>query len=297
MAIPPTTVLQNLERDGETIKNDINALGNFAKIAPPVQSPTPNAFPLDPVRYTTLPPLWLPLELEGKLAQTRALKSFNHFRAITNALFVNIPKNISNEYQKAISRIDRVIQLHALADKEVFQRACDTVDKIIASLRMLATQQEFENIVVPDTNALIHNPAFEGWSFAGVKQFTIAITPTVTRELDGLKINHRNEDVKRKAETIIRKFKDYRRRGSLTEGVVLVTDRILLRAYAIEPDVTNALPWLDPNNDDDRHIATTIEIMRDHVGSSVSIVSHDINLLNKAEVARIPLLEPPEPKP
>lgn len=291
MAIPPTTVLENIERDGEALAQSIKQLALHAKIQPAEKIEDGQGGG----QYKC--GRWLPLKTEGKLAQAKTVKLFQHFAEITNALLAKVPGNVSRDYQRASSTIDNVVQLQGLADSEAFSKANAAVVDILGIMKLLADQKQKEVIVVPDTNALIRNPAFEEWSFEGVMQFTIAITPTVTRELDELKINHRSEDVKRKAETIIRKFKDYRRRGSLTEGVVLVTDRILLRAYAIEPDVTHALPWLDPSNDDDRHIATTIEIMRDHLGSSVSIASHDINLLNKAEVARIPLLEPPEPKP
>jgi hypothetical protein len=49
-----------------------------------------------------------------------------------------------------------------------------------------------------------------------------------------------------------------------------------------------SLPWLDPENRDDRLIATTIEVMRTHPRSPVVLVSTDINAQNKAEHAELP---------
>lgn len=47
------------------------------------------------------------------------------------------------------------------------------------------------------------------------------LSPTVLAELDGHKINHRNEHVRERAERLVRQIKEYRRRGSLISGVTL----------------------------------------------------------------------------
>ena len=114
-------------------------------------------------------------------------------------------------------------------------------------------------------------------------------------ELDLLKINHRNENVRKKAETIIRKIKEFRRRGKLTEIVTVVKNKIMIQAMAIEPDMKTTLQWLDPDNNDDRILAGVIEIMRVRPRSLVTAVSRDINFQNKAEFAAVPYEEPPEP--
>jgi predicted ribonuclease YlaK len=148
---------------------------------------------------------------------------------------------------------------------------------------------------VPDTNALLYNPSLEKWGFDGVTSFTIVVPPTILSELDALKINHRNETVRQKAETLISQMKEYRRRGRLTEGVTLVNGKSTLLAIATEPNMQNSLPWLDSVNNDDRFLAVVIEVMRLRPRSVVFAVSRDINFQNKAEFARIPFVEPPEP--
>jgi len=64
---------------------------------------------------------------------------------------------------------------------------------------------------------------------------------------------------------------------------------------ATEPSVETTLPWLDLENNDDRFLAAVIEVMRNRPRSPVIIISRDINLQNKAEFARVPFVEPPEP--
>lgn len=149
--------------------------------------------------------------------------------------------------------------------------------------------------LVPDTNALLFNPSIENWTFPDLTRFVLVLTPAVLSELDEQKVNHRNPEVREKAERLIRQLKEYRRRGRLTDGVKLVHDAIHLVAVALEPDVSRSLPWLDPTNHDDRLIASTLDVMRRYSRSPVAIVTRDINLQNKAEVARIPTLEPPDP--
>ena len=121
------------------------------------------------------------------------------------------------------------------------------------------------------------------------------LTSTVLSELDRLKVEHRNADIQDRANKLIRQIKEYRRRGPLTDGVPLVKDTSRIRARAVEPKIEESLPWLDPGNNDDRILASMIEVMRQYPRSLVTLVTRDINLQNKAEFARVVFVEPPEP--
>src|SRR5262249_4534149 len=126
-------------------------------------------------------------------------------------------------------------------------------------------------------------------------RFTLILVPAVLSELDALKVNHRNETVRRKAETLIRQIKEYRRRGNLTRGVPVVKDKIDIVGIATEPSMKTTLPWLDLQNNDAGWFAAVIEVMRSRPRPRVIIVSRDINLQNKADFARVPFADPPEP--
>ena len=76
-------------------------------------------------------------------------------------------------------------------------------------------------------------------------RFTLVLLTTVISELDSHKVNHRNEAVRDKAEKLIRKIKEFRRRGQLTEGVTVVTGKIMLQATAIEVKMKDSpLGWM-----------------------------------------------------
>lgn len=178
--------------------------------------------------------------------------------------------------------------------QEALARASEALQTQVNLLRDLYDPTSGNVFYVPDTNALLYNPSLEEWEFDGVTSFTLVLTPTILSELDALKINHRNETVRQKAKTIINQIKEFRRRGSLTEGVTLKGKSTLL-AIATEPDMENSLPWLDSSNNDDCFLAAVIDIMRLYPRSVVLVVTRDINLQNKAEFARVPFVEPPEP--
>ena len=148
-------------------------------------------------------------------------------------------------------------------------------------------------IFVPDTNALLLNTRLEKWEFGNIKKFTLVVPAVVLSELDLLKINHKNQAVRAKALRLINQIKDYRRRGSLADGVPLASNRSYLKTTAIEPDFEHSLPWLDRTNRDDKLLASLLEVMRLHPHSPVALVTADINLQNKAEFARLPFVEPP----
>jgi PhoH-like ATPase len=152
-----------------------------------------------------------------------------------------------------------------------------------------------EPVYVPDTNALLYNPTVEDWAFAEAPRFMVLLLPAVVAELDVLKMPGRPEAVQSKADGLIRRIKGYGARGRLTDGVPLRTGVSRIVAGVIEAKVADILPWLDQGNTDDRILAGTIEAMRRYSGSPVTIVTRDLNLRNKAEFARVPFVEPPDP--
>lgn len=109
------------------------------------------------------------------------------------------------------------------------------------------------------------------------------------------KIEHKNPEVRAKAERLIRGVKEYRRRGSLADGVTIARGVSSVATIATEPRMGDSLYWLDAANDDDRIIASVLEVMRVRPRSAVVLVTRDINMQNKADYGRIPFVEPPDP--
>jgi hypothetical protein len=233
----------------------------------------------------------------GRQIQSKALEEYRCFYVLLNVLLKGQPKDSLKLLSKSDTVLMRTIeQQHTWCKntQEALDKAVEALQAQLDLLKHLYDSSSGEAAYVPDTNALLYNPALETWTFEETLRFTLILVPAVLSELDALKINHRNETVRRKAEKLIRQIKEYRRRGNLTEGVPVVKDKIDIVGIATEPSMETSLLWLDPENNDDRFLAAVIEVMRSRPRSPVIIVSRDINLQNKAEFARIPFVEPPE---
>lgn len=235
---------------------------------------------------------------QGRQVQAELLEKYHRFYELINVLLINQPKDTLAE----LSKLNKIL-LNIIEQNNTWcKNTTEALDKAVQALKMqckllhrLYDPFEGEVIFVPDTNALIYNPNLESWIFLEYPQFSVFLLPTVLSELDLLKINHRNDEVRNKSESLIRRIKEYRRRGKLTTGVSVVKGRIKIQSIAIEPDMNASLPWLDPDNKDDRILAGVIEVMRARPRSIVKAVSRDINFQNKAEFANIPFEEPPAP--
>lgn len=238
------------------------------------------------------------LPIEKKRFQSRLGEDHKHFISVVRALLRAQPDSVRNTVDQLEKTVREIIeQTHCVwysTTDEAMTAAKKAIDELLDAISCLHDPAEGSVVLVPDTNALIHSPAFQAWTFDGLPKFEILLVPTLLSELDTLKNEHRNPDVRQKAQDVIRQIKEYRRRGSLNDGVVVVTNRIRLRASAVEPQVQEVLPWLSTASPDDRMLASCVEAMRAHPRSSVALVTGDINLQNKAEFALVPFIEPPE---
>jgi hypothetical protein len=238
------------------------------------------------------------LQEEGRQIQAQLLEEYRRFYALLNVLLKDQPKDTLKELSQADTVMMRTIEQNHTWCKntqETLRKAVKSLQAELKLLNRLYDSSDSEAIYVPDTNALLYNPDLESWAFSETPKFTIVLLPTVLSELDILKVSHRNEEVRKKVEQLIRRIKEYRRRGRLISGVTLVRDKIKIQAIAVEPDMEASLPWLDPDNNDDRILAGVVEVMHARPRSPVLAVSQDINFQNKAEFANIPFEKPPEP--
>jgi len=240
---------------------------------------------------------WKELNNEGKQIQNKLLKEYKKFIDLVLVLIKDVSKIMKNEFEECsneiLSYVEQNQQVWVKSTEEVLSKVLEYIDKQMEVVDSLYDPKEGSLIMVPDTNALLSNPDIENWKFKDVTKFNLLLVPTVSSELDRLKVFHNNKNIREKCKKIIRKLNEYRRRGTLTEGVPVIKNKIWVRAIAVEPDFNNTLSWLDIQNNDDRILASFIEIMRFHPKSIIILVTNDLNLQNKAEFARIPCVPSP----
>ncbi len=146
--------------------------------------------------------------------------------------------------------------------------------------------------LVPDTNALYRNPSLERW--ANGESATLILVPQVLRELDGHKQHHPVEDVRRKAQGLLRRFEEYARRGDTFVGVPIVRS-LRFREVAVDADVRESLSWLRPEHADDQLLASVLALRWSHPAASITLVTEDRGLRNKARQAAIVTSTAPPP--
>ena len=168
----------------------------------------------------------------------------------------------------------------------------DDAERFAEILAILEVDGAMRTILIPDTNAIVGEPDPNQYTdIAGDNSFVVLLLPTVLAELDTMKNSHRNPNFRKKVKKTITRIKGWRNQGSLLDGVT-VSRTITVRALANEPDMQSTLTWLDEHNRDDRIIAAVLEVPSDHPAARVFHTTGDINLLNKADIARIENAEP-----
>ncbi|MBP9762311.1 hypothetical protein KBD34_01700 [Patescibacteria group bacterium] len=286
------TVIENMKNRAEAIKMDLKEL---ISLHSSLHYKTPHRL----VVVAGGDFFWNPLQEAGRQIQSKIIDSYDKFCETIHILLKDQPDKTTRQLSQYESSVRKTIEQNRNRPNDdkmaVLTEALQSIDQQINLLDSLYhILPDHETVYVPDTNALLYNVHLDRWRFTGSAKFTVALTPTVLSELDILKISHRSEDVRAKAETLIRTIKGYRIRGRLTQGIPLVKGVSQLIAFATEPKVAESLSWLDFSNKDDRYLASVIEVMRKMPRSPVVIITRDINLQNKAEFAELPYVEPPE---
>ena len=241
---------------------------------------------------------WVKIDHQGQQIQARLYKEYSCLAELMETLISELPSEYQRTFKECkgevLSCIEQNRQVWDSSTTEVFEKVHGNLDKQFELVKNLYSNNDGGHIFVPDTNAILINPHLDKWTFEDAVKFEIILTPSVLSELDQLKMVGRNEEVRNKAQSIIRSIKEYRRRGRLTEGVTLKKNVSMIRALAVEPEFEKTFSWLQEDNKDDRLLASFMEIMKGYPNSVVILVTSDINLQNKAEYARLPFLEPPK---
>lgn len=149
-------------------------------------------------------------------------------------------------------------------------------------------------VVVPDTNVLLSFPDVVSYgSSVGQAKYMVVLVPSVLRELDEHKMNHRNPDVREKAQKFAKRIKGWRNQGDLALGVKVQGD-VLVRVEGRELDFASTLSWLQRDIEDDRILASVLELQRAAPGDRVMLITGDTVMLAKADAARVPTVDEPE---
>ncbi len=232
-------------------------------------------------------------QLNDQLAIKR---DYEQWFDIFKSVFAKATDDLNRRIDEADSRLRKWIELGSnwsiskdrSANEEKLRADVQLFYELLA---ILDTTEEAETILIPDTNAIVSEPAPINYkSLASKSTYVFLLLPAVLAELDALKVNHRNPDFRNKVDKVITRIKGWRKQGRLREGVT-EHRTITVKAIACEPQMESTLSWLDKSNRDDRIIASVLEVQSNQPNARVVLVTGDINLSNKADVARIETAE------
>src|SRR5262249_28716831 len=131
---------------------------------------------------------WNSLPPDGVRAQAAALDRYRHFAAVVRVLLHGQPDKTLKKFEESDRIILGAIQqtAHPRAGKAstAFAEAVERLGAQAALVNSLYDPRGGSVVIVPDTNALIFNPALEEWRLDGLEPFTLMLLPTVLGEVN-----------------------------------------------------------------------------------------------------------------
>lgn len=202
-----------------------------------------------------------------------------------------IPKDELDDLLHSQQEIEYWINMEgrppSLSPKSSIAAFDSELDKIESYFKLLEVP-ESDCVLFPDTNALISIPDPKDYmKFFSGKKISIIILPIVVSELDRHKLIHKSEEFRNKVSSVIRRIKGYRNQGDVLKGVNLEHGKVVLKMLASEPKYDAMPSWIDKGNNDDRIIASILDYQVKNMNSDCYLITRDINMLNKAELAGI----------
>jgi PIN domain len=204
------------------------------------------------------PHRWDGLQDGGQRSLGEARRSWDAFYELASqAVRMSAPERTSR-LEKPAGLLRRVIELDekqgapaATVDqiRALVQDRLRDISKLLHELP--SAHGDGGRLLVPDTNALLFKPELADWR-PPEGEWTVVLVPQVLRELDAIKM--RTNDVGKKADGVIRRIKEYARRGDSFVGVSIAV-RLSMREVAIDPDMSETLSWLQAGHGDDEGLA------------------------------------------
>jgi rRNA-processing protein FCF1 len=224
---------------------------------------------------------------KDELNQIEAKKIFSAFQQSVRPLYNNFNTPMIEEMGLAEYSLTTLIeQTDAPASIDISKKNVENSIQIFKKFFDFLKKDNPDIIIIPDTNAIIQYPNPSDYRKLTNSSFSIIFLPTVLSELDKLKVNHKNDEFKKKAQSIIRRLKGYRNQGDILKGVI-IDKNIIVKMVAVEPDFTKTLSWLDANNQDDRIVASALSLQAQNPCDRIILITSDLNLQNKAQMASL----------
>jgi hypothetical protein len=282
------------------IQERFNAILHSSRLEHYARQPNPFAyFGSNPPKGPDIKIRWVKLSPELERIQNQIQKDFEEWYADYIGLFQNATRDEDAQLKGLYIEMGSWIKYRT--DKEIpdsintaTARFGATCEKFIGILDQLTHSGGPSSILVIDTSAIINCPDISQMAMLlNISDATFIFPSTTISELDDLKTGKRDENFRRRLTTAINNLKEIRIKGNVLEGIEL-PNNIIVKMLAVEPDFSRLPQWLNPQVNDDRILASAIELQRSNPNSNITIIATDINMQNKATMANLPVMEVPD---
>jgi hypothetical protein len=138
--------------------------------------------------YRDLPDLGRQIQAKVlEMYRPKVLEMYRQFNALLKTLLREPPSDVLKQLSEVETEIIRTIeqeQTWCKTTQEALAKATKALQTQTSLLKNLYDPSTGDIVYVPDTNALLYNPALEKWHFEGVASFALVFTPTILSELD-----------------------------------------------------------------------------------------------------------------
>ena len=217
--------------------------------------------------------------------------------------FGSVLEYISGDKEIRLQSLIRKLDLHINYPKasgspktfnetiESFKESCVQIEDIINDFESLA---KCSPVYVLDTSTILECPDVSQISSSiNATGIVLVIPSTTLRELEELKTGKRDEAFRRKLTAANKNLDEIASQGDPLQGVKL-SSKTIIKFVANEPDFSDLPEWLDPKINDDRILASTLELQKINPFSKITLIANDLSMKNKARLANIFVMKGPD---
>ncbi|TNB71598.1 hypothetical protein FHJ30_12995 [Arthrobacter sp. BB-1] len=240
---------------------------------------------------------WGPSDAAHEAVRMRLMPQLNDWFDRFGLLFPHPTPRVKKELESARSLLegwlvrDRGSNDHSVPPSlDAAEKAAQAKLSDLRELLELLPSDEYVTRVLIDTNALIDAPDVDLYTNVLGPKYFVHVVPVVLRELDELKRNGRNENVREAARKADMRLKKYRNNGDVLTGA-RVSGQVYVKFEHTEPEADGLPSWLDISVPDDRFVASALLLQSKHPGSAFYVITSDINMQTKLSAVGMPYVE------
>jgi rRNA-processing protein FCF1 len=289
----PESHIDRLRRELKMIENRCIALLRSGRVEMHVKKQNPwLAFGSGKPKSPEISFRWTQLDPKAALEQSRLVNKFQDLSEEMLGLVSGYSPELQAPMRKAVRKVSNWIQhrssggvpgsVETAIDRFVQDSA--QLDSILARIQ---SEHPSRTILVIDTSALLDCPNVTILAKdIDIPKSELIITSTVMKELDELKSSRRDKEFIQKVRRAIRSLQELQKTGNLQEGIE-ISDNSRIRVVPREPDFSSLPSWIDQSVNDDRIVASAIEIQRSDPSSTTVIITNDLNMQLKADMGHL----------